>query len=211
MGFCLYNNIAVAAAHARSLGMQKVLIWDWDLHHGNGTQEIFYQDPNILFVDSHCAAPFYPGSGVVEEAGSGAGEGYNLNIPLPWGSGNAAMMAVADRILKPAAEAFMPDIILISAGFYAHHLDQTFGMDETGFAAITEKVCRLADAYSQGRVVMCLEGGYNAQSLAASAHGAVTALTGVVTESVNVMKDDPGLAVVADIAALHAQRINQLA
>ena len=144
MGFCLYNNIAVTAAHARSLGLNKILICDWDLHHGNGTQDIFYGDPNVLFIDSHCAAPYYPGSGSAEEVGRDAGTGFNLNVPLPAGSGNAALMAVADEIIRPAAEAFKPDIILISAGFDPHQNDQTFYMDETGFAALTEKVREIA-------------------------------------------------------------------
>lgn len=211
MGFCLYNNVAVTAAHARSLGMDRVLIWDWDLHHGNGTQDIFYADPNVLFIDSHCAAPFYPGSGSLEETGSGAGEGYNFNVPLPPGTGNTALMAVADQIVRPCAEAFDPDIILISAGFDPHQNDQTFYMDETGFAAITEKICAIADEFAEGRVIVHLEGGYNAESLALSSYATVTALTGVEAETVNVIDDDPGVAVVSEVAALHAGQIKNLA
>ena len=211
MGFCLYNNVAVAAAHARSLGMEKILIWDWDLHHGNGTQDIFYRDPNVVFIDSHCAAPFYPGSGMLEEIGQGAGKGFNFNVPLPAGSGNAALMAVADKVVGPVADAFQPDLILISAGYDGHHFDQTFYMDETGFAALTEKVCAIAERTAQGRVVVCLEGGYNADSLALSAHATVQALTGVEADLVNVVDDDPGLAAVEQAAAFHAKRIGKLA
>lgn len=212
MGFCLYNNVAVAAAHAReALGWPRVLIWDWDLHHGNGTQAIFYQEPDVLFIDSHCAAPFYPGTGMIEETGEGAGEGFNLNVPLPNGSGNRALLAVAEDIVRPAAAAFRPDAILISAGFDPHHLDQTFVMDETGFAALTRRVRDIADEFAHGRLVLMQEGGYNAESLAESAHACIRVLAGDEAETVNVLDDDPGLPAVADAAAYHADRIAALA
>lgn len=210
MGFCLYNNVAVAAAHARSVGMNKVMIWDWDLHHGNGTQDIFYGDPNVLFIDTHCAAPFYPGTGSIEEIGSGAGEGYNFNIPLPPGSGNAALIAALNHIVRPAAQAFRPNIILISAGFDGHYFDQTFGMDETGFGGLAEQMCAIANEFCDGRLIACLEGGYNAESLALSAHRVVQAMTDTAVNVVNVLPEDPGVPVAEQAAIWHAENIAKL-
>jgi acetoin utilization deacetylase AcuC-like enzyme len=210
-GFCLYNNVAVAAAHAReALGWKRVLIWDWDLHHGNGTQAIFYQQPDVLFLDSHCKAPFYPGSGGLDEVGAGAGEGFTLTVPLPAGSGNATLLEVAERVVRPAAASFRPDLILVSAGFDPHHLDQTFVMDETGFAALTRWMCDIADEFAEGRLVLMQEGGYNAESLAESAHACIGVLAGGGAESVNVLQEDPGLAAVEAVAEYHAARIAAL-
>ena len=210
MGFCLYNNVAITAAHARQLGMDRVLIWDWDLHHGNGTQEIFSADPSVLFIDTHHAAPYYPGTGAIEEIGVGRGEGTTFNVPLPAGSGNAALLEVADRIIRPAAEAFRPDVILISAGFDGHHLDQAFAMDETGFAVLTTRMCQIADTFAQGRLIVLLEGGYNADGLAVCAHACVNALTGVEAAAMNVLEDDPGLDEAARAASFHAARLGSL-
>ena len=212
MGFCLYNNMAVAAAHARSaLGYERVMIWDWDMHHGNGTQAIFYDDPNVLVVDSHCAAPFYPGTGLLAETGSGAGVGYNLNVSLPVGSGNAALMDVFEQVVSPAARAFRPDILLVSTGFDCHYLDMTCAMDESGYAAITQRMCALADELCDGRLVMLLEGGYNAKALADSAYAAVEVLAGHPVAAINVLSEDPGRAAVAEAAAFHADSIASLA
>jgi acetoin utilization deacetylase AcuC-like enzyme len=211
MGFCLYNNMAVAAAHARSgLGYERVMIWDWDMHHGNGTQAIFYADPNVLVVDSHCAAPFYPGTGLLAETGTGAGEGTNLNVPLPTGSGNAALIEVFEQVVAPAARAFRPDIILVSSGFDCHYLDMTCAMDETGYAAITQRMCALADEFCDGRLVLLLEGGYNAQALADSACAVVSVLAGNPVNALNVLASDPGCAAVCEAAAFHAESIAAL-
>lgn len=211
MGFCLYNNIAVAAEHARAQGMRRIMILDWDLHHGNGTQEIFYADPDVLFIDTHCAAPFYPGTGGLDEIGSGSGTGLNLNVPLPAGSGNAALCRALQQVILPAGEAFAPELILISAGFDGHHLDQTFQMDETGFAALTAGLCELADRTAGGRIVLCLEGGYNAESLSSGAYATVEALAGQAPGAVNVLDDDPGCGAVDRAAAFHAASIRQIA
>ena len=208
MGFCLYNNMAITAAHARTaLGDARVMIWDWDMHHGNGTQAIFYADPNVLVVDSHCAAPFYPGTGLLAETGSEAGEGYNLNVPLPKGSGNAAMLEVFKQVVSPAARAFRPDILLVSAGFDCHYLDMICAMDETGYAAITERMCTLADELCDGRLVLMLEGGYSAQALADSAHAVVGALAGNAAPAINVLPVDEGCAAVTEAAWFHADAI----
>ena len=204
MGFCIYNNVAVTAAHARALGLQRILILDWDLHHGNGTQDIFYSDPDVLFIDSHCAAPFYPGTGLLHETGQGDGMGLTLNVPLPAGSGNAAMLAMLHNIVRPAAEQFRPDLILVSAGFDAHYQDQTFAMDEGGYAALTTGICDIADEFSSGSVILCLEGGYNADSVASSVHAVVTALAGKRCDAYDVLADDPGLVAVDEAAGFHA-------
>jgi len=211
-GFCLYNNLAVTAAHARAaLGYDRVMIWDLDMHHGNGTQAIFYADPNVLVVDSHCAAPFYPGTGLLAESGSGAGVGYNLNVPLPMGSGNATLQAVFDQVVRPTARAFRPELLLISTGFDCHYLDMVCAMDETGYATIAQRISALADELCDGRVVMMLEGGYNAKALANSAYAVIEALAGNPVSALNVLSDDPGTAAVADAAAFHAQSIATLA
>jgi len=211
MGFCLYNNIAVAAAHARAaLGCARVMIWDWDMHHGNGTQEIFYERPDVLVVDSHCEAPFYPGTGHLEEIGAGPGQGYHLNVPLPRGSGNATLLEVFERVVRPAARAFEPELILISAGFDCHYLDQTCAMDESGYAALTERLCALADELCEGRLVLMLEGGYNTQALAGSAHATIAALAGNTSDAINVLPEDPGRAAVRRAVAFHAESIARL-
>jgi len=179
------------------------MIWDWDMHHGNGTQEIFYSDPSVLVVDSHCAAPFYPGSGLLHDTGAGAGVGSQLNVPLPPGSGNAALLKVFDEVVKPAAKAFQPDILLVSSGFDCHYLDMICAMDETGFAILTQRMSDLADELCDGRLVVLLEGGYNAKALADSAHAVVNVLAGIRVNSFNVMPDDPGCAAVADAVQFH--------
>ncbi len=194
MGFCLYNNVAVAAAHALAEHeCRRVLVYDWDLHHGNGTQEIFYRSGEVMFVDSHCAPPFYPGTGVLEETGEGAGQGTNINVPLPGQSGNSTLLAVADRILAPAAERFQPDLILVSAGFDTHHLDMTMAMDDGGFAHLCARVARLADRYCNGRLVLMLEGGYHADALAGGAEACIRAMAGETLESMEQDDSDPGL------------------
>jgi acetoin utilization deacetylase AcuC-like enzyme len=210
-GFCLFNNLAVTAAHARkALGYDRVMIWDWDMHHGNGTQSIFYDDPNVLVVDSHCAAPFYPGSGLLAETGAGAGVGYNLNVPIPMGSGNATLQAVFEQVVRPAARAFRPELLLISTGFDCHYLDMVCAMDETGYGAVTQSICALADELCDGRLVMMLEGGYNAKALADSAYAVIEALAGKPVGAPNVLADDPGCAAASDAAAFHAKSIAAL-
>ncbi|MGF2734882.1 histone deacetylase family protein [Marinobacter sp. DUT-1] len=210
-GFCLYNNLAVTAAHARkALGYDRVMIWDWDMHHGNGTQAIFYDDPSVLVVDSHCAAPFYPGTGLLAETGAGAGLGYHLNVPLPMGFGNATLLNVFDQVVRPAARAFRPDILLVSSGFDCHYLDLVCNMDETGYAAVTQRMRVLADELCDGRLVLVLEGGYNAKALADSAYAVSEALSGKPVNALNILADDPGCAVVSDVAEFHARSIAAL-
>ncbi len=179
MGFCFYNNVAVAAAHARAVfGCERILIVDWDVHHGNGTQEIFYADPSVLFFDTHAAAPFYPGSGGLIEIGRDAGIGKTINVPLPIGCDDATMLAAYQDVLAPLAAMFAPQLVLVSAGFDAHHLDLAMNMTESGFAALCGAVMKIAEQHAQGRQVLVLEGGYHAASIASSSHACLQVLAG---------------------------------
>lgn len=171
MGFCIFNNIAIAAEAARQrFGVRRPLILDWDVHHGNGTQDIFYEDAGVFYCSVH-QWPSYPGTGAAEERGRGAGLGATLNLPLPPGSGDAEYIAaLRDRFL-PAAEAFQPDLILVSAGFDAHHLDPLAQMEVTteGFRAMASLAMEAARRTpAKGRLVACLEGGYHPQALGQS-------------------------------------------
>jgi len=178
-GFCLFNNVAVAAAHAQEkLGCPRVLIVDWDAHHGNGTQEIFWADPDVLFFDVHRAAPFYPGSGFLEEVGGGLGEGSTVNVPLPEGAGDAAVLKAFREILVPAAAYFEPDLVLVSAGFDAHRLDLALNVTHAGFAAMTAVLRDIADRHCGGRLAMVLEGGYNLDSLSRGVRASLEVMAG---------------------------------
>lgn len=199
-GFCLFNNVAVAAAHARSaLGCERVMIVDWDAHHGNGTQDIYWANPDVLFFDIHRGAPFYPGTGKIEEVGVGLGDGTVVNVPLPGDSGDAAYLKAFRDILVPAAEWFRPDLILVSAGFDPHCHDLAMNVSYDGFSAMTGILQRLARAQCAGRLVFVLEGGYNLISLSRGVRSVLSVLAG----------DEPpepglrGLAEVEGAAAFH--------
>ncbi|MFT5289770.1 MAG: acetoin utilization deacetylase AcuC-like enzyme [Planctomycetota bacterium] len=179
MGFCLFNSVAVAAHGILQQGLQRVAILDWDVHHGNGTQDIFEADPRVFYASLH-QAPLYPGTGAAEERGQGEGEGTTLNVPLPAGSGDQAWRgALEDRVL-PALEAFKPEMLFISAGFDAHAQDPLAGCEVStaGFRSLTSSALELARRVAGGRVVSILEGGYNLEALADSAEAHVEALLG---------------------------------
>jgi acetoin utilization deacetylase AcuC-like enzyme len=162
MGFCLYNSIAVGAAYARSRGCARVAIVDYDVHHGNGTQWMFYEDPTVLFVSSH-QYPFYPGTGAASEKGRGAGLGFTLNLPLDAGAMDAEIEQKYQQQVYPKLRDFKPDLLMISAGFDAHELDPLgqLRMTTGGFDRLTRALLAEADALCEGRVVMVTEGGYD--------------------------------------------------
>jgi acetoin utilization deacetylase AcuC-like enzyme len=178
MGFCLFNNVAIAARHLiRKHKLGKVLIIDWDVHHGNGTQDEFYDDGRVMYFSTHMA-PFYPGTGSADEKGRGAGLGCIFNVPLSPGTGDEAFQKIYTETLKPAALAFKPDFILISAGFDSARGDKLGRLDITpdGYGVMTRIVRGIADACCQGRIVSVLEGGYNLEALANSVEAHVRAL-----------------------------------
>jgi acetoin utilization deacetylase AcuC-like enzyme len=178
MGFCLFNNVAIAARYVqRRYKTDRVLIVDWDVHHGNGTQQAFYRDGSVLFFSTH-QFPHYPGTGRAAERGEGNGAGLIINVPMAAGQGNDQYQEVFERILVPAADAFKPDFVLVSAGFDAHRDDPLAGMGltEDGYEALTRIVAGIARRHARGRIVSALEGGYNLTALAASVERHLLAL-----------------------------------
>ncbi|MCA9054471.1 MAG: histone deacetylase [Planctomycetaceae bacterium] len=170
MGFCLFGNIALAAAHARAAhGLERVLIVDWDVHHGNGTQDIFYADGNVHFLSLH-RFPFWPGSGDFDETGTGAGLGATLNVPLRFGLSRKAYRQAFAESLETAIARCRPELILLSAGFDAHAADPigSLGLESEDFGELTRLVCDAAGQSCGGKVVSLLEGGYNVEKLAES-------------------------------------------
>jgi acetoin utilization deacetylase AcuC-like enzyme len=167
MGFCLFNNVAIAAAYAiRNHNVKRVLILDWDLHHGNGTQHSFYERADVLYFSTH-QFPYYPGTGNLHEIGSGKGKGFTVNVPLHTGPGDAEYMKVFEEILEPIVLEYQPEIIFVSAGFDIYYQDPLGGMQVTpaGFANLSKIVLEMAEKTCRGKVVFVLEGGYHLQGL----------------------------------------------
>ncbi len=179
-GFCLFNNIAIAARYALAeYKLERILIIDFDVHHGNGTQEAFYDSPQVMYISTH-QYPFYPGSGDLSETGSGAAKGATINIPLPAGCGDNEYLAVFEQVIAPAARRFAPQLILVSAGYDAHWADPLTLMEVSvsGFAQIAVVIKGLADELCHRRLVLTLEGGYNLDALVASVKATFDVLLG---------------------------------
>ncbi len=170
MGFCLFNNVAVAAKHLRSHGFDRVAIVDFDLHHGNGTESIFYDDPSVLYASLH-QYPYYPGTGAASDLGRDAGKGFTVNVPFSAGVGDAAYLLAFDQILSPVIRQFEPDFLLVSAGFDCHHRDPLGGMrvTESGVAGMAARLLDVSREVCGGRFAAVLEGGYDLDAIRDSA------------------------------------------
>jgi acetoin utilization deacetylase AcuC-like enzyme len=180
MGFCVFNNVAIAARYAQKVyHAERVLIADWDVHHGNGTQDIFYRDPSVFCFSTH-QSPWYPGTGAHDETGEDAGAGANLNCPFHAGAGHAEIVGAFHKKLMPAAEAFRPDFVILSAGFDSRHDDPLgrFQLKDGDFSELTSLMMEIADRWAGSRLLSVLEGGYNLHGLAAAATAHVETLRG---------------------------------
>jgi acetoin utilization deacetylase AcuC-like enzyme len=182
MGFCFYNNVAVAAAAARARGTARVAIVDIDVHHGNGSQWMFYDDPSVLYVSSH-QFPFYPGTGAADEIGTGDGRGFTVNVPLEAGANDADYFLAYSKLVVPVLDQFAPELTIVSAGFDAHHMDPlaSMRMSSDGYGAIVAAVCQVAERH--GAVAFATEGGYDLNALEACLEASFAAIQGKVAAS----------------------------
>lgn len=206
MGFCIYNNIAVAARYVqRELGVGRVFIVDYDVHHGNGTEAMFYDDPSVYFASLH-QWPLYPGTGALPDVGRGEGRGYNLNVPIPPGHGDATYKAIFEQVIWPAARRFQPDLVLVSVGHDAHWSDPLAGMRLTlgGYAHLAREMVRMAQELCGGKIVFVMEGGYDLDALANGMANIAHVLLGD-TDIEDPLGRAPGAQAEPDAAPLIAQ------
>ncbi|WP_153720900.1 class II histone deacetylase [Sporosarcina cascadiensis] len=198
MGFCLFNNVAIAAKYAKEkYNLERILVLDWDVHHGNGTEQAFYEDENTLFISIHQDQLFPAGRGYVEDCGEGAGKGYNINIPLPAGTGNAGYMHAFEKIVEPVVNQFKPELILVSAGQDPSFFDPLARMMVTadGFRRFSAFMKELAEKHCDGRLVLCHEGGYSAAYVPFCSLAIVEELSGIKTDVEDPFMDAFGVQV----------------
>jgi len=184
MGFCIFNNVAIAAKYAlEKFKLEKILVVDWDLHHGNGTQNAFYEDPEVLYFSTH-QYPYYPGSGSIGEVGKGKGTGFTVNVPLAGGQGDAEYIQIFEELLSPIAKEFSPQLILVSAGFDIYFQDPLGAMSvtPTGFYLLTSILMEIAEVCCQDRIILTLEGGYHLSGLKESVKASLKSLAGIEYE-----------------------------
>lgn len=205
MGFCLFNTIAIGARYLKAVhGAGRVLIMDWDVHHGNGTQEAFYSDASVLFISTH-QFPYYPGTGAMDETGANGAQGYTINVPLPAGCGDAEYLRVFEEIVVPAVGKFAPDWILVSAGFDPHRRDPLGGMNvtEEGFGAMAQILLRLAERHAGGKIAFLLEGGYDLAALNNSVGAVLSAMQQTAHADPPAAKSDKIQDLIRRIRQLH--------
>ncbi len=209
MGFCLFNNIAIAAQHARVvLGVERVLILDWDLHHGNGTMHSFLDRQDVLYCSAH-QYPFYPGTGGLSEVGTGSGTGYTVNVPLPPGMGDGDYSSIFQDVFRPVAEQFAPQLTLVSVGFDIYREDPLGGMklSAAGFGQLTSQVLAMAPSSAQGRVVLVLEGGYHVDGQAEGVVSCCRALLGETPSAPGAGGPSPmAQRIIAEVRKIHTPR-----
>ena len=192
MGFCLLNSVAVAAAHAVARGAERVLVVDWDVHHGNGTQEMFWTNPNVLYMSTH-QFPFYPGTGAADETGEGEGLGYTVNVPLAAHGGDAVYRGAFERVLLPIAEAYAPDLVLVSAGFDASARDPLAQMELSAeaYGWMARALTSVATTSAGGKIALVLEGGYDLVALESGLARAIDGMAGLAPRSAEEIARDP--------------------
>jgi acetoin utilization deacetylase AcuC-like enzyme len=191
MGFCLLNTVAIAAAHARARGLSRILVVDWDVHHGNGTQEMFWRRPDVLYISTH-QFPFYPGTGAANETGEGEGEGFTVNVPLSAGGDDGVYRSAFERVVLPVAEEYAPELVLVSAGFDASLRDPLANMrlSADAFGWMARSLAAVAERSAAGRIAMVLEGGYDLVALERCLASAIDGLLGCSVHPA-APKDEP--------------------
>jgi len=208
MGFCLFNNVAVGAAYVNKFhGMERILIVDWDLHHGNGTQQMFYDSPQILYFSTH-QYPYYPGTGGIEEIGTGNGTGFTINVPLSPGMGDKEYIRIFSHILRPVIGQYKPQLILVSAGFDTYFEDPLGGMKVTakGFAQMTRFLMEMAEEHCEGKIILILEGGYNLDGLWESTKQVIEELLGKTqTDYGNLTEETKADSIIASVKKTHSE------